>query len=469
MTLYIINSTAIWLLALLAFDVMLKNDTAHAYNRFYLLVAMTAGALLPLWSWSSDAVIYATGVTGRLAEQTAVMQDAIETNSAQQLLGWEDVLEWIYVTGLVISALQLFKDMVQIALLYRRGKKSKDGTWIIVETGKTRVPFSAFRYVFISSKEDYEPEELKMILAHEEYHGHLLHVADVLFARMMLVVFWYNPVLYFLEKRLRMVHEYQVDASLEVDNSVYSRFLVEQSVLNAAPRLAHSFTSSPLKNRLVMLTRKTNRMFSGRQLVMAPVLIISLLCFTQNAFSGGKPEKDGNKIIYKGNVFETQEYLPDTLIVVDPVTGKENMVVTRIDRPARVIKMNGDKVVEVVEMQGNLDVRNAYNKIKSEIGEAISPLISKLSDGNFKYDVHNIIINKKGQVVYYELGGVEEVILRLGNSSEPIKKVEIDNKVQVDINKTIAGILDNIKLTPIVMDKQPQVCALSLQEHFEVE
>lgn len=466
---YILNTTAVWLLGLIAFDMLLRRQAHHNYNRLYLLVILLAGALVPLWSWSYDSVIYATGISKPIARQTAVVKESIVTNTGIQLMGWEDLLEWIYVIGLFISASLFIKDIVLIGWLYYRGKKSKDGVWEIVETGKKGVPFSAFRCVFISNRSDYEQEELEMILAHEQYHGHLLHVADVLLARVMLVIFWYNPIVYLLEKRLRMVHEYQVDASLEVDNSVYSRFLVEQSILNAAPRFAHALTSSPLKNRLVMLARKNNRMFSGRQLVIVPVIIIALLCFTQNAFSGGKPEKEGNKITYKGNVFETKEYPPDTTIILDPVTGKENMIVARLEVPDKVVKMNGENVIEATETQNNLEVRNAYTKIKSQVGEALNPLIVKLPVGNYKYDLYNIIIDKQGNIVYYELGGIEEVIIRFGGGKEPVAKTEIDKKVKADMDNAISQVMNKITVGPISMDKQLKICALRIQEHFSVE
>src|SRR5690606_14038589 len=112
-------------------------------------------------------------------------------------------------------------DVLSIIRLYRIGTKSKDGTWTIIETGKHQSPFSAFRYVFISSKANYTYEELEMILAHEEQHGHLLHFIDVLIYRIASIVFWFNPMIYLLEKRLLIVHEYQADAAVNSMPSEY--------------------------------------------------------------------------------------------------------------------------------------------------------------------------------------------------------------------------------------------------------
>lgn len=464
---YIINSTAVWLIGLIIFDLFLRKEAMHGYNRLYLLFILLAGALVPLWSWGYDSVIYAS-TTGRpIAEQTAAMREAIVAGSEQELMGWEQWLRIVYLSGVAICSLLLSKDIIVILRMYRKGDKSKDGTWTIIETGKSMSPFSAFRMVFISNKEDYTREELAMVLAHEEQHGHLLHFIDVLIIRLFQILFWFNPMIYLLEKRLLLVHEYQADKAVRNNPSEYGRFLVEQSVLNAAPVLAHSFIRSPLKKRILMLTRKTTTLARGKQLLIAPVLLLSLLCFTKNAFSGEEPQKDGNKITYKGNVFEVKEYPADTLEVLNPATGKIEVMITKIDRPAQVIRMNDQKVIKIEETLNNLAARNAYSKIKSEVGDAISPLISKLPEASYRYNIHNVVVNKKGEIVYYELEGLKEVVVRLGR--EPILEPEIDKDIKSEIETAIAVTLEKVKLKPIVMDKEPQICALNIQEFFSVE
>ncbi len=466
---YIINSTAIWLTGLIVFDLFFRREAMHGYNRLYLLVLLLAGALIPLWSWGYDSVIYSNATGRPIAEQTAAMREAIVTGTELELMGWEQWLQIIYLSGIAVFSLLLLKDIAVILRMYRKGDKSKDGTWTIIETGANMSPFSAFRMVFISAKEDYSEEELRMILAHEEQHGHLLHFIDVLILRLFQVGFWFNPMIYLLEKRLLLVHEYQADKAVENNPSEYGRFLVEQSVLNAAPVLAHSFIRSPLKKRILMLTRKTTTLARGKQLLLAPVLLLSLLCFTKNAFSGEEPQKDGNKITYKGNVFETQAFLADTMEVIDPKTGEMHMIITKLDKPAKIVKMNNENVITVEENLNNLAVRNAYSKIKSEIGEVVNKLTLKLPEANYKYDIHNVIIDKKGEIVYYELEGISEVAIRLGDSKQSNAQPAIDGRVKREIDNAIVETLKNIRVRPISMDGQLQICSLRIQEFFSVE
>ena len=159
---HLLNTTAIWLLSLLIFDLFLRREKYHGYNRTYLLATFLLGLVLPFWQWSNDAMIKATGLTTPVTE-TAVLKETILQQSTGMAVDW---LMIAYIAGVIVSGLLLTREAFAIRRLYRRGTISKDGVWTIVQTGMAHTPFSAFRYVFISSKENYSEEELRMILTH---------------------------------------------------------------------------------------------------------------------------------------------------------------------------------------------------------------------------------------------------------------------------------------------------------------
>ena len=247
---HLLNTTAIWLLSLLIFDLFLRREKYHGYNRTYLLATFLLGLVLPFWQWSNDAMIKATGLTTPVTE-TAVLKETILQQSTGMAVDW---LMIAYIAGVIVSGLLLTREAFAIRRLYRRGTISKDGVWTIVQTGMAHTPFSAFRYVFISSKENYSEEELRMILTHEELHGHALHFVDLALMQLAKVFLWFHPLVYLYHSRLMMVHEYQADAAVEKKPEDYGHFLVEQSILGPAPAISHSFNRSPIKKRILMLT-----------------------------------------------------------------------------------------------------------------------------------------------------------------------------------------------------------------------
>jgi hypothetical protein len=299
----------------------------------------------------------------------------------------------------VVSGLLLAREAFIIRRFYNRGAKSKDGVWTIVETGNNHSPFSAFRYVFLSSKENYSEEELQMILTHEEHHGHALHFVDLVLMQLAKVFLWFHPLVYLYNNRLMMVHEYQADAAVEKKPGDYGHFLIEQSILGSAPALAHSFNRSPIKKRILMLTRNTSAFAKSKKLLMAPLLLACLLFFTQKGFSDEK-RKEGGKIYYKGNVFELWAPGPDTVMVEDPVTGKMLMKVATIDSfPVRIGNRYIYKESELTadEVAG---VRKTTREIQEYVEENIREEFSKLDDGIYWMFIYQIVLDEKGNLVY---------------------------------------------------------------------
>ncbi len=452
---YIINTTAIWLTGLIVFDLFLRNEANHGYNRFYLVSILLAGALIPLWSWDYDSVIYSAGVSRPIAEQSAEVRQSIVAASESTMPGWEQWLMIIYAVGAGIFMLLLLRDVFNIIGLYSRGTKSKDGTWTIIETGRQQSPFSAFRYVFIGSKDNYSEEELQMILAHEEQHGHLLHFIDVLLMRMANILFWFNPMIYLLEKRLLLVHEYQADKAVANAPSAYGKFLVEQSVLSSAPVLAHSFIRSPLKKRIRMLTRKTTALAKGKQFIIIPVILLSMLCFSQNAFSWAAPQKNGNKVTYRGNVIEfPAPSKPDTTEVVESVTGEHAIVITT--REPVPILLNNEKVYNDNELkygsEGRYIKKSALSDqaLKEYLLNNMIKEIRKLEDGMYRMRIKDVVINKDGDIVYFEFDDFFKILESDGvrNKAEPMP-----DKLQDVFAKKVAVLLNNApKHEPAVYD-----------------
>lgn len=443
---YIINSTAIWLIGLLVFDTLLRKEAQHTYNRFYLLASLLMGLFIPLWSWDYDAIIYTNAVGQPVAEQSAAIKSAMVTAANPTILSWQQWITVVYITGVVILLLLTLKDILLIMRLLRSGSKSKDGTWTIIETDTNISPFSAFRYVFISNKKNYTPEELSMILAHEEQHGHQLHFIDVLLTRLSVIIFWFNPLVYIIEKRLLMVHEYQADSIVKDDPTTYSKFLIEQSVLAAAPTLAHSFIRSPLKKRITMLTKKTTTNAKAKQLLIVPVLALSITCFAQNSFYDEPPKRDGTTVVYRGNTIEftNPDTTPDTVEVQNPATGDIQIVVTT--REPQPILLNNEKIYQPSEIQDDLEVTNSRKSsltsvdLKKYLLSNMNNEIEQLADGEYMMIIKDIVLSSKGEIVYFEYGGLR----KHEKSSDGIVNFNsIPDKVNERFAKKIATLLNN--------------------------
>jgi hypothetical protein len=282
---YLLNATAIWALSLLLFDAFLRKESYHGYNRLYLLFTMLVGALLPLVQLESTAAIYPDTIQRPVAQVIAAKQNIIAATTPTNSIAVGQWLLAAYLIGAGIALGLLIKDIAKLIAMSHSGVRSKQGVWVIIETGKEHTPFSFRKILFVNSIGQYSPDEWAIILEHEAQHDRLLHLADVLLLQISKIIFWFHPLSYIYAKRLLLVHEYQADHFARQQPQAYGQFLIEQALLGAAPTISHSFNRSPIKKRILMLTRTSSSISKGKMLVLLPLAFACMLCFTKASFS----------------------------------------------------------------------------------------------------------------------------------------------------------------------------------------
>jgi len=274
---YLINATAIWLISLLVYDVLLRRETYHAYNRAYLLITLLSGTLIPLLPVHYADVANTTPVLQQSLQQVTRAKTAVSELAVTPQHGWTDLLLYLYAFGSIVALAWLIVDILKLIRVHRSGTCSVQDGWTVIETGKEQAPFSFGNTLYVCRMADYAPAEWNMLSAHERRHHSLLHMADLILLYAARIVFWFHPLVYIYHRRLLMVHEYQADSVAVTQPAEYGHFLIEQAVLNAAPAITHSINRSPIKKRILMLTRTSHSIAGLKKLVVLPLLAISIL------------------------------------------------------------------------------------------------------------------------------------------------------------------------------------------------
>lgn len=492
---YLVNSTAIWLISLLVFDVSLRRESYHTYNRFYLLATFLLGLLLPLVQWQSYEYLQA-GLQ-QPVQQVIVVKDAIERNAAvQQTFDWERWTGFAYMQGVIVALILLALDIVKLTRYYAMGVKTKYGSWTVVTTARNHAPFSFRKLLFVNTREQYSEEEWNMLFIHEQQHTRRLHVLDLMLMQLARVVFWFHPLVYIYNKRLLMVHEYQADSVPSVKPQEYGHFLVEQALLQSAPAITHSFNRSPIKKRIMMLTRRSTNASRTKMLVFLPIAMVSIFCFSQNGFSQ-KFDRKGNVVTYRGNKFVFSEQRTDTIELMDPVTGAKTTSVMVID--AEPQSMNGKPIPVRDNQMAPPAYEGKYKNLRWYMLAKMQAELAKLPDGIYKLDVTNIVIDEQGRIVYFDyremlrdrtvdtrkpdmIGqprpavvrdpGVKVSVAGLGDQQFSMRLVErdsepIDKDSQQKIFDLTSKIMNDARVyRPAMKDGAPVVSVIKLMEFF---
>lgn len=253
---YILQVSLCWSLFALLYLGLLQRETFFQANRAYLLITVVLGLVLPVAAGQFPVFTRFTGIPAfALPEMTTGIR-----NLGQAAAGWSwaQTLNGIYWAGFSVASLRLLyglSRLIRLALHCRR-EYLADGS-LLVRTDKARLPFSFFRWIFVSDTLE-SRDDFQNMLAHERAHVRGGHSFDVLGLELLCVLFWFHPLAHWYRKALRSVHEYLADAAVaqRTDARQYALLLLRHAQPGIA--FANHFFQAPLKSRLVMLTRKAS-------------------------------------------------------------------------------------------------------------------------------------------------------------------------------------------------------------------
>lgn len=276
----------------------LRNRAFHSFNRFYLLFTVALSLCLPLikidfWqeqNIESSKLLQLLQVVAGNGEHAEEMMAATKNNS------WsvEQWLMFAYVCVSVLLLIAFVRSLFMIMKLAAKHPVKKTGGISLVTTTAKNTPFSFLHFIFWNSSIDIDSANGRQIFQHEMTHVKGKHSYDKLFINLLLIICWCNLFFWLIKKELSMIHEFIADEN-SVDNNDRSTFAAV--ILQAAYpqhnfQLTNNFFHSPIKRRLIMLTKNNKRLSLFSRILALPLLLFVFAAFTFKTVS--------EKLVYKG-------------------------------------------------------------------------------------------------------------------------------------------------------------------------
>ena len=154
----------------------------------------------------------------QIAEQAGIIMEQPETPI------WHSIV----LAGIAIATLIFILKITKLLWLKHINPKRWQGNVLIVKLIKSSAAFSFFNTIFLGER---IPEtEKATIFKHELVHIKELHTLDLLFFELLRIVFWFNPLVYIYQNRIKELHEYISDAKAVKENgkSAYYESLLYQ-------------------------------------------------------------------------------------------------------------------------------------------------------------------------------------------------------------------------------------------------
>jgi TonB family protein len=277
MIMYIIQVSIALILFYGGYALCLKQQTNFALLRSYLLFSLLASVVTPLINFRTLVSVF-WNVTPQPAFESTWLPEvtvtAIQTTTRTNL-DWVMMLNTIYIAGAIVSALYLFISIFKLKRLLAQAKPKQDRHGWYYQLSDMQQSFSFFRYVFLASGSNHSEEEQKTILAHERAHVRLGHSFDVIFVRLVAILVWFNPAVYWFKRKLEEVHEFQADASTikSAGSEEYCVLLVRETLESNHISLANHFNKSLTLKRIQMI-QSIKKNVSRARLIGLGVLVL---------------------------------------------------------------------------------------------------------------------------------------------------------------------------------------------------
>ncbi len=299
MIVYMIKSIVCAALLLLAYHLFLEKERIHTFKRFYLLFTTVLVFMIPAISFKNSLGTELKQDTLPLVSRAL---DSVVTPIQTQIKseGFKELP--FLIAYIVVTFLLLFRYIKNVWTVYTRIKETpqtqiENATLIFVNTRTT--PHTFLNYIFIS-----EPDaKNKQILAHELTHSRQRHSLDILFIELVHCVFWFNPVLFFVKKAIRLNHEFLADETVIEESgniSGYQQLLLDRITGPKTPSVVSAFNYSLTKKRFTMMTRLKNKHRSIISIAAATITSLAIFTLSINMAYSQAPTGDEYTIFKDG-------------------------------------------------------------------------------------------------------------------------------------------------------------------------
>lgn len=306
---------------------VLRQEKFFQINRFYLLLSVVAGLLLPLVEWAVP-VAKPTWLNQPIIYLQAVNVQPGNIILAERVSTWSST-DYLLLAFLLISFLSAYRfalGLYRIIGYIRQGEQHWHGSICQVYSNDINSPFSWMSYLFLPANHDYDQATLNQIQAHETAHIRQGHSWDMLLIELLGIVCWWHPLWYAYRRSLRNVHEYLADAAAVNRSPVkaYGQLLLRQTLGVPSLSLVSTFYTSPLKQRIMMLTKQPSSNWALlKYALVLPLLVLLFLACEESV------QSDAAQEIEEAIEAQTFERV-DTVHTFDPATGTESTEVVKL-------------------------------------------------------------------------------------------------------------------------------------------
>ena len=270
------------------YRLFLQDETFYNINRYFLLCVTVISFTLPILQLGLLKPSIEQVHSEYLFVTKSTLPPPMASQNSENVVIEQESINLMYLIYLIVAfgfAVKLIFSIYIVIKIWTQGKKHTAGDVTLVEVNGESSAFSFFNLLFIHPSLANQPAVLK----HEMVHIKQNHSFDVIFFELVQIICWFNPILYFIKKDIKLLHEYIADeltANADMQKHEYALFLIQNSFgASAQPITNQIFNQSILKRRINMLNKKRTAGWARLRLLLTLPLTGAMLCTSTMAFT----------------------------------------------------------------------------------------------------------------------------------------------------------------------------------------
>ena len=432
---YLIKSTAILTLFYVFYKLFLQSETFFQSIRAYFLIGIITAFALPLLIIPQYIEIEALNFEG------IPFTDVVIATTQGNTFNWIQLAIYSYLLGVLFFSLRFFTQFISLLWFLYTHEKVEKGNYIFIQTKKNIAPFSFFNYI-IYNDALFNEKELTQILIHEKVHVNHLHSLDVFLSQCMIILNWFNPLIWLYSKEVQKNLEFIADEHAQNFNNEkknYQYLLLKTISPNYKMALTTNFYNSLTKKRINMLQKnRSNKTMYFKFALIIPILIAFIFTFNTKVIAQQKKMK----------LIEVHENMEIDIISKnftknDLETLKNTLAEKGITLKYKKLKYNAAN--EIISISISVENEKGNQASLSQNGtEAIQAIQIKvnmetgvISLGNMTHGIHS-----ENSYFFSDNDGEHKTIIIKSDGDEDITWVSSDSTKVMDIKKEFLFISD---------------------------
>lgn len=281
---YILESSTILMVFYLFYYAFLAKESTFRFNRYYLLFAPLAAAILPVLSLPAISF----WETAQTSTTYIVPLPAIEIYPIiTKNVALPSMIMWImlgaYAIGLTLSMYGFIRQIYSLQKLKTHNKlENWEGNKVILTNG-IYPTFSFLRTIYYDDQTRLPQEEKSMILLHESIHIKEYHSIDIIISQLLCTIFWFNPLFRLFLSAIRLNHEYIVDARVlatGISAQAYKKSLATSAIFSPYLNIGTFFNKSQILTRMKMMNQTPKSIKSIKILTLSIITTCLVFVFS---------------------------------------------------------------------------------------------------------------------------------------------------------------------------------------------